>query len=73
MSKLLQKPGSALSESDQTRRERFKFAVFAVLGASAILLGVALVYKARQTPSSGEVLTVTGTELTNSSLSTNDP
>ena len=70
MSNLLPEPGLAVTESDRKRRERFKLGVFAVLTTAAIVLGAALLYKARQTPGliSGEAPTVT-----NSSSATNDP
>jgi len=75
MSNLLHEPGSAVTKSDRKRRERFRLGVFAVLTALAIVLGAALIYKARPTPLSvsGGPPTDTGIELTNSFSATNDP
>jgi hypothetical protein len=64
--------GAPMTEFDRRSRERIKFGVFAVLTASALLLGTTLIYKARKAPTLTPAEALTST-LTNAPSVTNDP
>lgn len=73
MSNRPQEPDQSVTESQRRSRERFTFGVFAVLATLALVLVAMLLYKLGPASrvTSGEPLT--GAELTNSHLQTNDP